>query len=209
MNGLYFFKGFIVGIGMAAPIGPISILCIRRSLMRGHHAGIATALGVALADSFYALVAALGLTALSTFLIDQKELLYAFGGFFLIFLGIKAFTAQPVSVNQPLKSTGFFLTAFQTTLLTLTNPMTIIIFLAAFATMGLDNIHHTVADAILIASGVFCGSGLWFISLSIIAAHFRSRIKPTILKHINQLSGLFFIACGLFLIGTAFKPLLG
>ncbi|MBA2307506.1 LysE family transporter [Candidatus Dependentiae bacterium] len=194
---------------MAAPIGPVSILCIRRSLTRGHHAGIATALGVAIADSFYAFVAALGLTALSSFLIDQKELLYVCGGLFLIFLGIKAFSAQPESVKQPLKSKGFFITVFKTTLLTLTNPMTIIVFLAAFATIGLDTLNHTLPEAVLIAAGVFCGSGLWFIGLSTVAAHFRSRIKPPLLKHINQFSGLFFIGSGLFLIAAALERLIG
>lgn len=207
MNGLLFFKGLIVGVGMAAPIGPLSILCIRRSLTKGHYAGIATALGIAIADAFYAMIAALGLTALSSFLIDQKELLYAFGGFFLIFLGIKAFTAQPLSVKQPLKSTGFLLTCLQTILLTLTNPLTIVAFLAAFTTMGLDREQHNLIEAFLICIGVFFGSGLWFTSLSLVAAHFRSRIKPSLLKQINQISGVFFIACGIFLLGTGLKPL--
>ncbi|MBA3751738.1 LysE family transporter [Candidatus Dependentiae bacterium] len=208
MNELYFYKGLIVGIGMAAPIGPISLLCIRRSLIRGHYAGIATALGVAIADGFYALIAAFGLTALSSFLINQKEYIYCVGGLFLIFLGIKAFKTKPISINQPLKSTSFLLTTLQTMLLTLTNPMTIVSFLAVFATLGLDTMHNNITQATLICLGVFCGSGLWFISLSTLAAHFRSRIKPSFLRHINQFSGVFFILCGLFLIIMSVKRLI-
>src|SRR5262245_45368799 len=98
-----FIKGFLIGVSMAAPVGPISILTIRRSLTRGPHAGLATALGVALADGFYAMVAAFGLTALSTLLISARYYLYLIGGGLLIYLGARTYNTPPLSLDKPLK----------------------------------------------------------------------------------------------------------
>ncbi len=204
MNSLLFLKGLLIGISMAAPIGPISVLCIRRSLTRGHHAGIATALGVALADGFYAMIAAFGLTAISSFLIHNKLYLDLFGGVILIALGIKAYNASPITLAQPIRSSGFFSTLIQTTLLTLANPMTIITFVAAFAAVGFQG-KHDFHDALLICLGVFCGSGLWFIALSSIVSHFRHKVTPAILTFINKLSGFFLIVFGAYFLFDALQ----
>lgn len=203
-----FIKGLIIGISMAAPIGPISLLCIRRSLAGGHAAGLATALGVACADGLYALIAALGLTALSTFLINQRDYLYVFGGIFLIIFGYKVYTAPPVHLAKPIKSKGFLVTLLQTTLLTLTNPMTIAAFIAAFAAVGFNEAPHGTTEAVLISFGVFCGSGLWFICLSSVLAHIRTRVTPTILDRINKVSGIAIICFGAIFILTVLKNIL-
>lgn len=203
-----FIKGLIIGISMAAPVGPISILTIRRSLTRGHHAGIATALGVAFADGLYAMVAAFGLTAISTFLVTKRDYLFVFGGLLLIYLGIRAFNAQPVALEKPLKSAGFFTTFAQTVLLTLTNPMTILTFIAAFAAVGFEGNQHSTSEAWLICLGVFCGSGLWFISLSTLIAHFRTRITPFIFMLINKISGVLLMSFGIVFIANVLRKLL-
>ena len=192
MNIPFFIKGFIIGISMAAPVGPIAILTIRRSLTRGHHAGIATALGVALADGFYAVIAAFGLNALSSFLINQRNLLYLFGGALLIYLGIQAWKTKPISLEKPLQGSGFFTTLVQTMLITLTNPMTILTFLAAFAAIGYEGTEHTQSESLMLCLGVFSGSGLWFVSLSTFIAHFRARVTPFIFMLINKISRCFF-----------------
>jgi len=202
-----FIKGFMIGVSMAAPVGPISILTIRRSLTRGHHAGLATALGVALADGFYAMVAAFGLTALSTFLFSARSYLYLIGGALLIYLGARTYNTAPLSLNKPLKGAGFFTTALQTMLLTLTNPMTILTFLAAFAAIGFEG-QHNFKDAFLLCFGVFCGSGFWFIGLSTVIAHFRHRVTPFVFMLINKISGaLLMIFGGLFIV-TVLKELI-
>ncbi len=207
MNIPIFIKGLLIGVSMAAPVGPISILTIRRSLTRGHHAGIATALGVALADGFYAMVAAFGLTAISTFLVTQRNYLYVIGGLLLIYLGAKAFNTKPISLEKPLKDAGFFSTLIQTMLITLTNPMTILTFLAAFAAIGFEGKEHEFHEALLLCLGVFCGSGLWFISLSTLIAHFRDRVTPSVFMLINKISGALLMAFGALFILTVLKKL--
>jgi threonine/homoserine/homoserine lactone efflux protein len=207
MNMLLFIKGFIIGISMAAPVGPISILTIRRSLTRGHHAGLATALGVACADGFYAAIAAFGLTTFSGFLINQEIILYGIGGLLLIYLGLEAWKTKPMVIETPLKKEDFLTTLLQTMLVTLTNPMTILIFLAAFAAIGFEGTQHTASDALLICLGVFSGSGLWFISLSSIIAHFRTRVTPFIFMLINKISGALLMGFGTILLAAFLKKI--
>lgn len=198
-----FVKGLILGISMAAPIGPISILCMRRSLTQGYPAGIATALGVALADGLYGLVAALGLTAISSFLIDKKEFLYLFGGILLIFLGIKTLNAMPVASAKPIKRQGLLTMLLQTIFLTFANPMTIALFIAALAALGFEGKHEDIGQAILVCSGVFFGSLAWFMMLSTIIVQFRSKVSPHILMLINKISGMFLVGFGsLFLLNV-------
>lgn len=204
MSMLPFLKGFLIGVSMAAPVGPIAILTIRRSLTGGHHAGIATALGVALADGFYAMVAAFGLTAIASLLITSKDYLYIIGGILLIYLGFRAYTAPALMPDQPLKGVGFFSTVIQTLFLTLTNPMTILAFFAAFAAIGFEG-QHEFQEAALLCLGVFCGSGLWFISLSTLIAHFRHRVTPFVFMLINKISGALLMGFGALFIITVFK----
>lgn len=203
-----FIKGLLIGISMAAPIGPISLLCIRRSLAGGHAAGLATALGVAFADGLYALIAALGLTAISSFLLNQRDYLYLIGGIFLIVFGYKVYTAPPVHLARPIKSNGFLITLLQTILLTLTNPMTIAAFIAAFAAIGFNESPHEATEAILISVGVFCGSGLWFICLSSVIAHIRTKVTPVLLNRINTVSGIGIICFGAIFILAVVRNLL-
>ena len=209
MNIPLFLQGFIIGVTMAAPIGPIAILTIRRSLTRGHHAGIATALGVALADGIYAVIAAFGITAISSFLVTQRDLLYIVGGLLLIFLGIRAYNTKPIELQRPIASAGFFPTMLQTMLITLTNPMTILTFLAAFAAIGFEGQQHSMYEAILLCLGVFSGSGLWFIGLSLLIAHFRNRVTPFVFMLINKISGGFLCGFGVIFLIAGVKKLLG
>jgi threonine/homoserine/homoserine lactone efflux protein len=202
-----FFTGFIIGVTLAAPIGPISILAIRRSLSEGHHAGIATALGVAIADALYALIAALGLTAISSFLLNKKAYLYGGGGLILILLGIKAFKAPHVMPAQPLKSQGFVVTVIQTTLLTLTNPLTIVTFIAAFAAIGFESQDRSLTESLFMTLGVACGSAAWFILLSMVVSHFRKRLTPFVVGLINKISGSLLIAFGTLFVLNALKNL--
>lgn len=208
MNIPLFFKGFLIGISMAAPVGPLSILIIRRSLTKGHYHGIATALGVAIADGFYAAVAAFGLTAISSFLITYRSYLYIFGGSLLIFLGYKVYKSKPIVLHKPLDGGSFFSTLIQTSFLTLTNPMTILTFLAAFAGLGIEG-HHEAHQAILLCLGVFCGSGLWFVSLSSVISHFRTRITPFVFMMINKISGAGLMLFGMLFIATVIKRFAG
>ncbi len=203
-----FFKGMIIGIAMAAPVGPLALLCIRRSLSKGPLEGGATALGVALVDGFYALVAALGLSAVSTFVLSKKEYLFIGGGLILILLGARALMHPPVLEEDTkeldqFKKMGFIKTLAQTMVLTLTNPMTLVTFIAAFSAVGFEE-HQGGMQAILIATGVFTGSFLWFLALTGTVAYFRDKVTPFIYRTINSVSGVLLIVYGIvFLVDAA------
>ena len=190
-----FFKGMIIGISMAAPVGPLAILCIRRSL-KGHLEGAATAIGIAFADGLYAFIAALGVTQVHYFLVGKQNYLFMLGGIFLGMLGIHALKTPPSITIKPLKQRGFFITLLHTALLTLTNPMTIVTFIAAFAAVGFEGTHQPLDQALLISSGVFCGSVLWFLLLSIGISALKHRLTQTMVIRINTLSGSLLIIFG-------------
>ncbi len=207
-----FFKGILIGIAMAAPVGPLALLCIRRSLTKGHIEGVATGLGVALADGFYALVAALGLSAISLFILERKEYLFMGGGIMLVLLGVRALK-NPPSLSEDdlelekLNPKGFMTTLLQTSLITLTNPMTIVTFIAAFSAVGFQG-QQTPWQATTIALGVFCGSLVWFMMLALIVGYFRKKVTPFVYRMINTVSGALLIAYGIIFLGNAARELL-
>lgn len=202
-----FINGFTIGIIMAAPVGPLAVLVIKRSLTKGYKEGLATALGIALADGFYALIAALGLTAVSSFVLAQKEYLFMGGGLVLILLGVRALKHPPLLDTEIIKEKGFVPTLLQTMVLTLTNPMTILMFITAFTAVGFEG-QQTAFQAILICLGVFLGSISWFMVISIVSASLQKRVTPYLLNLINTISGtLLIIFGGLFLIKAAWEIL--
>ena len=127
MTLAFFLKGLVVGFSLAAPVGPIGLLCIRRSLAEGRLIGLATGLGAATADATYAAVAGFGLTAVSTFLVTQKVWLGVIGGGFLCVMGTRTFLAPPAHDAARARGNGSLWSAYGSTFfLTLTNPMTIL-----------------------------------------------------------------------------------
>lgn len=202
-----FLKGFIIGIIMALPAGPLALLVIKRSFAKGYKEGLATALGVALADGFYALVAALGLTAVSGFVLAKKEYFFMAGGILLILIGIRSLKNPPPASEIP-EEKEFFATLAQTMLITLTNPMTILMFIAAFTAAGFEGHAESIVQTGLICSGVFLGSMTWFAIISIVSASLRKKVTPYLLQLINTISGLLLIIFGIgFLIDAAWELL--
>ncbi len=207
-----FFKGILIGIAMAAPVGPLALLCIRRSLTKGHLEGVATGLGVALADGFYALVTALGLSAVSSFVLERKEYLFMGGGIMLVLLGVRALKNPPSlseadSALEKLHPKGFITTLLQTSLITLTNPMTIVTFIAAFSAVGFEG-QQTPWQATTISLGVFSGSLLWFILLSLTVSYFRKKVTLPVYRMINTVSGALLIGYGIIVLDDAAIELL-
>jgi threonine/homoserine/homoserine lactone efflux protein len=161
-----FIKGFIIGFSIAAPVGPIGILCIQRTLSKGNLQGLVTGLGAATADALYGFVAAFGLTFVSDFLVDQSLWFRLIGGLFLCYLGIRAFSKKSPSQNVTLKNSSA-LSAYGTTFfLTLTNPMTILFFAGIFAGLGIVNESIQYSAAGFMVIGVFTGSAAWWLLLS-------------------------------------------
>ena len=189
MSGALFLKGLAFGFLLAATVGPMWILCFRRTIASGALAGFVSGMGIAVADGLYGAIAAFGLTAISGLLLSYRFWVGLVGAAFLVYLGIKALIGAPPAASPEEKTTGL-LKAFLSTLgLTLTNPPTILAFVAIFAGLGLAS-SADYGAASLIVLGVFLGSAAWWIVLSAAAARLRKRIGPRLARAINIVSGL-------------------
>jgi len=192
MEMTIFLKGLAIGFAMAVPIGPIGIMCIRKTLTEGHVAGLVIGLGAATADSFFSGVAAFGLTVISALIDSQRVMMRLIGGTFLLYLGVRTFLAQPVDPTVSRSNGGRLKSFLSTALLTLTNPLTIFAFIAVFAALGLGDGLSVISEWTLVL-GVFTGSCLWFLLLSSGATLFRRRIDSGGLKSVNRISGVLII----------------
>ncbi|MCX6150323.1 MAG: LysE family transporter [Ignavibacteriales bacterium] len=181
---------------MAIPIGPIGIMCIRKTLTEGRVRGLIIGLGAATADLLYGCVAAFGLTVISTALISQRIWIRLVGGALLLFLGLRTFRTLPVDPKILIKSNGILRSYLTTVFLTLTNPMTIFAFIAAFAALGLGNGLGYFSAAALVV-GVFIGSGLWFVLLSSSVTLFRNKLDLMGLRWVNRIAGVLIIISGI------------
>ncbi|MDE2220943.1 MAG: LysE family transporter [Gammaproteobacteria bacterium] len=189
-------KGLVLGFSIAAPVGPIGLLCIRRSLSTGRLAGLATGMGAATADACYGAVAAFGLTRVTSLMVGARTWLTLVGGLFLCWLGARIMRIHPdLAVGREADSWahGAYLGAL---IITLTNPLTILAFLGAFAGLGLAVAHDYLGATVLVA-GVFVGSGIWWLILSGFAARMRDRFDPRWLQRVNWVSGALLILVGL------------
>lgn len=194
----YLIKGLIIGFSVAAPVGPIGVLTIKRTLTEGRVSGFVTGLGAAMADTLYGLIAGFGLTALSSFFLTQEFWMKLVGGFFLLFLGIKSFVIKPASKAASIDSKGLFNNFISTFFLTVTNPTTILSFIAIFAGIGLGSTKSDYISSISLVLGVFIGSALWWFVLSSIVGYFHSKLSPDKLVWINRLTGLIILSFGLY-----------
>ncbi len=187
-----FLKGLAFGFVLAATVGPMWVLCLRRTLAQGTLAGFVSGMGIAAADGIYGAIAAFGLTAVSGFLLAQGFWLGLAGAAFLLWLGLKALLAKPVPLDAggPAAPARSLAAAFGSMLaLTLANPPTILAFAAIFAGLGLTA-GAGYSGAGLIVAGVFLGSAAWWIILALGAGWLRGRIGPGLARGINVVSGL-------------------
>jgi threonine/homoserine/homoserine lactone efflux protein len=191
-------KGIILGFSIAAPVGPIGVLCIRRTLMQGIAFGLISGLGAATADAIYGCIAGFGLTFISTILIGGQIWLRSIGGIFLVYLGIKTILSKPSEQTTLVKGNNLISAYISTFFLTITNPMTIISFTAIFSGLGLLGTSVKYMSAIILVFGVFTGSALWWIILSTVTGFFRAKFNSFGLQWINKISGLIIIGFGLF-----------
>ena len=197
-----FFRGILIGLAIAAPVGPVGVLCIRRSLAYGRASGFVSGLGAATADAFYGSIAAFGLTLIVNILLSQRITLQVVGGCFLLYLGIRTILEKPRLLTmqpdvgpaadrgltwQSVKWHGLLNDYASTFFLTLTNPMTILSFAAIFAGLGTTTI---TGGGILVVTGVFVGSAMWWLVLSLVSGFFHRRLAgPGILRWMNWISG--------------------
>lgn len=182
-----FLKGLAFGFVLAATVGPMWVLCLRRTLAYGAAAGLASGMGIAVADGIYGAIAAFGLTAVSGFLLRYSLWIGLAGGAFLVYLGVKILMSKP-AWNGTEEPKVHYPTAFLSTLgLTLANPPTILAFVAIFAGLGL--VASDYATASLVVLGVFLGSASWWVLLAAAAGRLRAHIGPRLFRAINVVSG--------------------
>ncbi len=186
----------VIGLSIAAPVGPIGVLCIRRTLTEGRVVGLMSGLGAATADAFYGGVAGFGLTFIADVLIGQALWLRLAGGTFLICLGLKTLLARPAEQAAAVGGSGLVGAYGSTFLLTLTNPMTILSFAGIMAGLGIGSTARDHGSAGAIVLGVFLGSALWWLILSGSVGVFRARFNTRALVWVNRLSGLVILAFG-------------
>lgn len=197
MDSSLFRRGLIIGFSIAAPVGPISILGIRRTLASGRATGFASGLGAASADAIYGSIAGFGLTIVSSFLVSQQMWLRFVGGLFLLYLGARTFRSQAAEEAAGAGSAGLPGAYASTFLLTLTNPMTILSFAAVFAGLGVGSSGGSYRGAAVLVSGVFTGSALWWLVLSSGTSLLRAQIDASRMMLINRISGIILALFGI------------
>jgi threonine/homoserine/homoserine lactone efflux protein len=205
MDIIFLLKGLLIGFSIAAPVGPIGVLCIRRTLTEGRLTGLLSGLGAATADACYGCIAGFGLTVISSLLIRQQFWLSLIGGLFLCYLGGKTFLAKPAETTGEPASTSFVDAYASTLFLTLTNPATILSFVAIFAGLGLANTSNDYSAAIIMVLGVFLGSALWWLLLSGGVSLLRGKFTPDRLRWINKISGMIIAGFGLFTLASLLR----
>jgi threonine/homoserine/homoserine lactone efflux protein len=171
MDAGLFIRSLFIGLSVAATIGPMSVLCMQRTMSRGFLYGLVSGLGIATADGFYSSVAGLGLTMIARFLLSQQLWIHLLGGLCLLYLGGKTMLTKPAEraaqTTQAIGATNFVGAYVSTFLLTLTNPLTILSFAAIFASLGAgSSVPGSMRGALLIIGGVFLGSLLWWFLLT-------------------------------------------
>lgn len=188
-------KGLIIGFSIAAPVGPIGVLCIHRTLAEGRASGLVSGIGAATADAIYGCIAGFGLAFVSSILIGQQVWIRFIGGIFLFYLGFKTFQTKPL--EQAVSEGGNSLVgAYASTFfLTLMNPITVLAFTAIFAGLGLIGVSY-VSAAVLVM-GVFIGSALWWVILSYGVSVLRTKFNPHGLQWVNRISGITIAGFGL------------
>jgi threonine/homoserine/homoserine lactone efflux protein len=193
-------KGLAVGFSIAAPVGPIGLLCIRRTIIGGWRLGLATGMGAATADMVYGIVAAAGLTAVTELLVGARQPLQFAGGAALIWLGLAVLRAETPKDRAGATSTGLAAAYATTFLLTLANPATILSFAAVMA--GLGAMSASGQTGALVA-GVFLGSALWWLGLSTAVSLVRHRLPEAVLVWINRASGAAIMIFGILALTAA------
>lgn len=191
-----FFKGIVVGVIIAMPVGPVGTLCVQRTLTEGKANGFLTGLGATSADVIFGLIAAFGLTVVSNFLIDQQDWIRLLGGVIICLIGIRVFFVSTQNKINPSKSPNLFSAFASAFLIAITNPITIITFAVMFAGFGLVGSNANYGSASLTVFGVFVGSGFIWLMLWGMTLMFRERFDFGRLKWVNKIAGIVILLFG-------------
>ena len=196
LTSYFFAKGIAIGLVAAAPIGPVNILVMQQTLRYGRLNGLLTGAGAMLGDGIFAMVAAFGISAVSSFIITWAFWIQILGASILCVMGIKTFRARPQVACVDQNLTRWTQTIASTFVLTITNPMTMLGFAALFAGVGGLGTGD-LASAASIVAGVVSGSALWWLTISQGVGLIRSRIDEGVFALINRASGTMIILFGM------------
>ncbi|MEZ5668452.1 MAG: LysE family transporter [Alphaproteobacteria bacterium] len=193
---IVFIKAVLAGLAIAAPVGPVGVMCVQRTLHDGRLAGLIAGMGAACADAVFGIVAAFGIAAVTDWMLTHRSLLELVGGILLILLAIRVYTKR-TSVQPRRAAPRTHLAAFVSTfVLTITNPITILAFAAVFASLGLGLDSLDLTGAAILVGGVFLGSTLWWIGLAASAGLLRGRVSDSIMRWMNRGSAVLMAAFG-------------
>jgi len=207
MDFVYFLQGAVIGFSLAAPIGPVGILCVRRTLEHGARYGLVIGVSAACCDVVYSIVAAFGITLVSDFVILEQYWIRLIGGTILLVIGYGVFRTHP-PVDKAVKAPrGHTWVVFSTALLVFTNPLTLFAFAAAFAVIGVKNIVGHPVSGLMLVAGVFFGSLTWFVLLTGLVHFFREKVMRVGFALVNQVAGSLLMLCGLYALWNGIRGL--
>jgi len=189
MEPLYFlFRGLLAGIVIAAPVGPVNVLCISRTLQKGNRSGLVSGLGAATADTLYGAIAGFSLSFVIAFLLREAVWIRSIGGLLLMAIGARYYFRRPekLAMVQPSSKRSDFGSAM---LLNLANPTTVLSFLAVLASLGLGH-HRPPSLTWMLVFGIFAGAMCWWVTLVLIADHFRARFDERAMRWMNRIAGV-------------------
>lgn len=208
---LYLFKGMLVGLMVSIPLGPMGVLIIQKTLHKGALSGFVAGMGAASADLFYAMVAAFGLGFVINTVQTHELLLQIIGGIFLIGIGLKIYFDNPIrQIRQKrqgkVSKTGLLGDYLSLFFLTVSNPITVVVFMAVFAGMSVFGESSSILGEFLVVLGVLLGGGVWWYTLSTLVNIFRKKFRLRVLITINRVSGMIIAILGALVILSAFSP---
>lgn len=195
------FKGIVIGFSVSAPVGPVGLLCIQRTLNRGRITGLISGLGAATADFFYSVIAVFGITFVSGFMLNQSHLFMFFAGFLLCMLGLRTYNATPHGCEHKDHPPKNLVKAyFSSFLLTISNPLTIILFMGVFAGLSSKYNPDSNFQSLILVSGVAFGAAMWWLSLSTGISLFRDKFKMKWIRWVNKAAGIIITFIGIILL---------
>jgi threonine/homoserine/homoserine lactone efflux protein len=191
-----FIKGLLVGFLIAAPVGPVNVMCVRRTIMHGRLVGLVSGMGAATADTIFGAIAAFGLSFVYDMMMTERFWLGLGGGVLLLVMGIRTLLAEPPRATDTVDPPNLLGDYTSTLFLTLTNPVTILSFLAAFTAVGVaaDLGEPIGLDDWILLLGVFTGATSWWLLLTEVVASFHGRIPLTLLRWTNRIAGVTILA---------------
>ncbi|MDR0982546.1 MAG: LysE family transporter [Culturomica sp.] len=207
---VYILKGILIGLMVSIPLGPMGVLIIQKTLHKGALSGFIAGMGAACADLFYAIIATFGIGFVMNMVQTHELLLQVIGGILLLVLGLTIYFGNPLKQIKSRRKVskkgllGDFLTLF---FLTVSNPVTVVVFMAIFAGTAVFGNTHSVFPEIMVIIGILIGGAAWWYLVSTVVNIFRKKFKLRLLMMINRIAGIVIAVLGIVVILAVFTPL--